>query len=255
MRLPWAKAPEQPGSEVSSVSNSPWSTTQWLEAIAGGFVLVGLLLIIVYGLATGGSWWQTVSVGLLTAMAALATGLLLGFLFGVPRYVSSGQFRFDLSRNTRGPAANPAGSQDSAAPPAAPGPVSAPATATSAPASTAVAEGSATTVDQSPTTGATPAAFGSKYTPSTNLAEVSDWLTKLLLGAGLVQLTSLGAPVSALINNVADGLDGGQPLPASGAPQVMAGAILVTYSVAGFLIGYVLTTTWYGERIARLGLG
>lgn len=31
-----------------------------------------------------------------------------------------------------------------------------------------------------------------RYLPSANLPEVSDWLTKLLLGAGLVQLTHLG---------------------------------------------------------------
>jgi hypothetical protein len=35
---------------------------------------------------------------------------------------------------------------------------------------------------------------------------VSDWLTKLLLGAGLVQLTRLGAPISQLIDSVAAGL-------------------------------------------------
>jgi len=41
---------------------------------------------------------------------------------------------------------------------------------------------------------------------SSNLAEISDWLTKLVLGAGLVELTRLGGPVGRLIDNVATGL-------------------------------------------------
>ena len=46
----------------------------------------------------------------------------------------------------------------------------------------------------------------SRFATSTNLAEVSDWLTKLLLGAGLVSLTKIGAPLGHLIDTVAAGL-------------------------------------------------
>jgi hypothetical protein len=93
-----------------------------------------------------------------------------------------------------------------------------------------------------------------QFTPSTNLAEISDWLTKLLLGAGLVELTRLGHPLSSLIDAVARGLQG---VPAGGAvsgtPVVAAASILVLYVVLGFLDGYVLTTLWYGKYLQRLG--
>lgn len=95
---------------------------------------------------------------------------------------------------------------------------------------------------------------GSQFSPSSNLAEISDWLTKLLLGAGLVELTRLGHPLSSLIDAVARGLQG---VPAgaviSGTPVIVAASILVMYVVLGFLDGYVLTTLWYGKHLQRLG--
>ena len=96
----------------------------------------------------------------------------------------------------------------------------------------------------------------SQLPPSTNLAEISDWLTKLLLGAGLVELTRLGHPLSSLIDAVARGLQG---IPAGGAvsgtPVLVAASILVMYVVLGFLDGYVVTTLWYGKYLQRLGYG
>ena len=82
-----------------------------------------------------------------------------------------------------------------------------------------------------------------------NLAEVSDWLTKLLLGAGLVQLTRLGAPVAQLIDNIAAGLHS-TAASASGA-KVAAGAILFGYTITGILVRYVVTTLWYQKRITN----
>jgi hypothetical protein len=88
--------------------------------------------------------------------------------------------------------------------------------------------------------------------PSTNLAEISDWLTKLLLGAGLVSLTRLGRPLSQLIDDVARGLGGGT---ASGgvtaSATVIAGAILVDYVILGFLGGYLTTAFFYGRVLQR----
>lgn len=93
---------------------------------------------------------------------------------------------------------------------------------------------------------------GMRYAPSTNLAEVSDWLTKLLLGAGLVQLTHLGAPIAALIDSIARGLSSQPAVPGSiASAQVMAGAILFGYTAVGLLDGYLTTTTWYQTWINR----
>jgi hypothetical protein len=94
------------------------------------------------------------------------------------------------------------------------------------------------------------AATSSGLGASSNLAEISDWLTKLVLGAGLVELTRLGGPVSRLIDNVAAGLH------ASGASaatvqtaKVMAGAIIFGYVIMGLLDGYIVTTTWYQNKV------
>jgi hypothetical protein len=130
-----------------------------------------------------------VAVGMLTALAALLTGFLAGFLVGVPKIVSSGQVHL----STRA------------------------------------------------------------FSPSTNLSEISDWLTKLLLGAGLVSLSRLGGPIGKLINEVAGGLHG----PASDAAviqaaKVTAGTIMVAFTVLGLLGGYIVTSTWYQKKISDL---
>lgn len=163
--------------------------TFWLAILSLVIPVVGGIWIIFYALSTPGHHWNYLAVGMLTAFAAFLTGILTGFLFGIPRVVSSGQVRHGQS---------------------------------------------------------------SAYAPSSNLAEVSDWLTKLLLGAGLVQLTHLSAPISGLIDNVAAGLHIAGT--SSDAAKVTAGAILFGYTVTGLLTGYVVTTMWYQRKLAQLDL-
>jgi hypothetical protein len=89
-----------------------------------------------------------------------------------------------------------------------------------------------------------------KFEPSSNLAQISDWLTKLLLGAGLVELSRLGRPLSELIDTVARGISGTPPTgKATEAAVIIAATILIAYGVLGFLDGYVTTNVWYGKRI------
>ncbi len=161
-------------------------TSNYLFLLGIGLPAFGAALILFYAVATPGSTLSYLGVGLLTAFAAFLIGGLGGFLFGIPKMVSSGQ-----ARQTVGP----------------------------------------------------------QYAPSSNLAEVSDWLTKLLLGAGLVQLTHLGAPVGSLIDHIARGLS--MHPESVAAAQVMAGTILFSYTAVGLLDGYVITTTWYQSWIVR----
>jgi hypothetical protein len=89
--------------------------------------------------------------------------------------------------------------------------------------------------------------------PNTNLGEISDWITKLLLGAGLVSLSHLGGPVGRLIDSVAAGLYASTSQPGdAAAAKVLAGAILVSFTVLGVLEGYVLTSTWYPRKLEKL---
>jgi hypothetical protein len=93
----------------------------------------------------------------------------------------------------------------------------------------------------------------STFSPSTNLAEISDWLTKLLLGAGLVSLSHLGEPIGRLIDDVAGGLHDVTSDPAIiQAAKVTAGAIMIAFAVLGLLVGYIVTSTWYERRLEKI---
>lgn len=203
-----------------------------MTLFVAGFVFIGF-----YASATGGSHLRYLGVGWLTACAAFASGCLVGLVLGIPRFVSSGGLRHDVQAQVlpgsspkvkdTGAEAAPAGTEAQQATPAAATQVN-------------------TTADSA----------SSDFSPSTNLAEISDWLTKLLLGAGLVGLTRLGKPLAGLVDSVARGLQGVSSTAAiSGPAVVIAAAILITYLVLGFLDGYVITTLWYGRRLARYGGG
>lgn len=73
------------------------------------------------------------------------------------------------------------------------------------------------------------------YQANTNLEQISDWVTKILVGVGLIQLGRSTEPIGRLVDNVAAGI-GGRP-----ADRLMAATILVMFSIFGFLAGYLLT--------------
>jgi hypothetical protein len=81
----------------------------------------------------------------------------------------------------------------------------------------------------------------SSNTPNTNLEQVSDWLTKVLLGATLTQLGNIANAASHLFSAEAPALGGG-----IGA-TVMAGAITVYMAGVGFLFGWLMTRLFLGK--------
>ena len=135
-------------------------------------------------LHTGGnSQSREFSAGFLLAGASLFLGVLVGFIFGIPK--------------TSKP------SPDSSSPPLTPG--------------TNVA-----------------------YSLNTNLEDISDWLTKMLIGVGLVQLTAIPGYISRIAAywETSIGKD---------FPSAYIAALIVFFSSAGFLIGYLWT------RLALIG--
>jgi hypothetical protein len=195
--------------------------------IVAGMFALGAVLIILYVVSTVGPHLRYISVGLFTACAAFLIGTLVGLVLAIPRVVSSGAYGFQTSI----PGTNRLSNQE----PNGPSPAD------------AEPEPAALTGEQSQEQRGTP-----RLLPSTNLAEISDWLTKLLLGAGLVELTRLGQPLSELIDNVARGLGGAT---ASGgvteSAVVIAASIMITYVILGFLGGYLTTAFWYGRVLQR----
>jgi hypothetical protein len=80
--------------------------------------------------------------------------------------------------------------------------------------------------------------------PNTNLEQVSDWLTKILVGVGLTQLKTLPEQLRSL----------GAYFAVADSPAVTL-AVIVDWSVAGFLVGYLLTRLFFQGAFAHADEG
>lgn len=80
----------------------------------------------------------------------------------------------------------------------------------------------------------------SGYRANTNLEDISDWLTKILVGVGLTQLTSLPTGFASLVEAAKGALGVGSDAGA------IAGSVLVGYVLIGFLSTYLWARTRLG---------
>jgi hypothetical protein len=87
-----------------------------------------------------------------------------------------------------------------------------------------------------------------QYRANTNLEQISDWLTKILVGVGLTQLVAI-PDLSTRVGSYFGGAIG-QP---EGASQI-AISIIILFSVCGFLFGYLWTRLFLGGELARADL-
>jgi hypothetical protein len=83
------------------------------------------------------------------------------------------------------------------------------------------------------------------YRANTNLEQISDWLTKILVGVGLVELGTLIKNGRRLAEYLAPAL-GDRPSSPS-----FAVAILILFAISGFLIFYLVTRLYLGPVFAR----
>ena len=79
------------------------------------------------------------------------------------------------------------------------------------------------------------------YTSNSNLEQISDWLTKVLVGAGLVQLAALPGGLRALGDYLGEGLTG---------PNAAASA--VSFTIYGAGIGFLIVYLWVRLRLRGL---
>jgi hypothetical protein len=168
-------------------------------------VAAGCLLVLIYGLRhvfkdPVGSFGN-VSVGLMAGGAALLSGGLLGFLFGIPhtRLREEGlQGRID-------------------------------------------------TTQQEPTEQDKPRSRsqGTNYRPNTSLEQISDWLTKMLVGVGLVEIKIIPGKLRELASYVASGLGNEEH------PETFVLTVLIYFSVSGFVFGFLWARLylprWFAE--------
>lgn len=84
------------------------------------------------------------------------------------------------------------------------------------------------------------------YEPSNNLEQVADWLTKILVGVGLVELGTLGNALAKVGDQVAKAVT---PTPTGTA--VVTEVVVVAFAVIGFLASFLWTRIYYGGIQAR----
>ena len=167
-----------------------------------------------------------VFVGILLAvfisLAALALGTLIGFLFGLPRSLTSSEFR--------------ASRQQAAA-------------ATAASAATATAAAGAPAGDAAQPAASSP---GNGADVNTNLEKISDWLTTIIVGVGLTKLQEIPGSIEEFGNRV-------EPYFGHGG-KVFGIADGLFFLIAGFFLAYVGTrvrlslifiiSQWINRRVA-----
>ena len=129
------------------------------------------------------------AVGLLIAGASLAAGILIGFLFGIPR---------TLQREAQ-------------------------------------KTGTASGLGQA-----------ESYGVNTNLEQISDWLTKIIVGVGLVQLTVIPGKLKSLADYLATAFV------AQAVPGAMVMAIICYFGIFGFLLGYLWTRIYLTGEFSRI---
>lgn len=173
-------------------------------------VLAGCFLIVVYGVKHENgnvSFFTLVSVGMLAGGAALVSGGLLGFIFGVPH------------TGDKIPDASPAESSSDP----------------EKNAGKSTAHGSQT-----------------NYRPNTSLEQISDWLTKMLIGVGLVELKVIPGKLRLAAQFFAKGLGGDTA-------EAFSLAVLVYFSVCGFVFGFLWSRLylprWFREADEVQALG
>ena len=174
----------------------------FIARICLAVIIVGVSIVLMFGNTLSGK--ATLFAWIL---ACLLVGIFIGFLFGIPKILQGG------SQNPP-PAPAPSGQGGGSNPPAPP-----------------------------PSPGSSPATVISyQQQVNTNLTEISDWLTKIIVGLGLVNLKQIHPHLTALATILAGALDkpttNGHVAPLSIA---FAYGIIITYTILGFLFGYIST--------------
>jgi hypothetical protein len=191
-----------------------------LRSIITGLT-AGCTGIILYALQAP-SWFQffsIIGVACLIAVAAFFSGGLLGFLFGVPHAQDASSQSSTKPHDTGAATRNAAGSTQNQPVDTTPDSVSQPSTRKSS--------------EQSKVS----------YHGNTNLEQISDWLCKILVGAGLTQITTFPPVLKRYALFFAPGLGNFSN------SQVFSMGLLIFFTVSGFLVGYLWTRLHLGQAL------
>ena len=84
---------------------------------------------------------------------------------------------------------------------------------------------------------------------NTNLEQISDWLTKIIVGVGLIELRRLPGALTSLSLFLSGGID------SSSQTQVLASTIIVYFTMVGFLGTYLMTRIYLAQAFSRADWG
>ena len=88
------------------------------------------------------------------------------------------------------------------------------------------------------------------YQINTNLEQISDWLTKIIVGVGLVQLGSIGKWLTGFSVQIGEGF-----LPGSAIAYAYILGAIIYFLTSGFLLGYLWTRLFFGVAIRQADQG
>ena len=90
------------------------------------------------------------------------------------------------------------------------------------------------------------------YLPNSSIMVISDWLTKILVGVGLVEFHNIGLFLSDTSANLGKALLLKDSLQDENEAAVFALALIVYFFVAGIIQGYLLTRIYIGGKFEEL---
>jgi hypothetical protein len=88
------------------------------------------------------------------------------------------------------------------------------------------------------------------FEDNTNLEQISDWLTKIIVGVGLIEVGSWVPGIQSLGDSVGAAMVGGNNVATYGA-DVFAIALMLFALISGFLLMYINTRTTLRRRFTQ----
>ncbi len=224
---------------------------------------VGLGIAVAIGLAVVAAHGGVLTAGIAAFGASLGTGGILGFLFGVPSAARS-PVTINNARSVAVGTGNDSKTTGGAVSGASVGATQTASTVQSGNTVPVVAPDPAAKAanDSAETPDPAPDAATAPHNTISNLEQVADWVTKLLLGGGLTQMQHIPPKIWQWARVVALGILGNDPHVLGGdnpalserlilAQQSYAAGLLVYGFALGFFSGFLITKLQLGKAIAE----
>ena len=193
---------------------------------SGFFVIIAFLFLLSYSIGqakTTSVFLSILGMATIIAFASFAAGGIIGFLFGIPHSNPNTTLHSNIPNSTT---AN---------------------TGSSPRGSNIISPNTAPIISDTPspiTTGLQPSSSAQRITAnfvqSTNLEQIADWLTKIFVGVGLIQIHKIISLFTNLCNSLGSAIQAMIPTQHAHA-EALIGGIIILFSFDGFLIVYLWT--------------